>query len=736
MRHLLHREGHGPGLTVEHHRDRRGVVAQHQTGSIVDDLRIDMLGVAVAGIGQRDLRRADDVRQLGDVRHAQADRVDRARRRGQPEQRRDEPAGQDQRVRSGPAEQRDERDGAPVRAFGDDGRALGDRVLLGAVPLAVLIDPLELRSGVHAFVALDVAVQPAQGPVDDHFTVVVVAEAGAVPAAVPDHLGGGAGLDQGQRVGVRLIEGEQCVDRALDQQRRGGDVADLVLESEIVDQFDVGVFGDAEQHALDGHREDPRVLTGERQRKHRRQQGAPPAVDGAPRKQHVHQAVPGDRRHDGVDAVIDCRSGELDAAAVGGAGHADPGIVRGVERDLGQGGQIADDVGHVAALVVGRIQRHDPLGTPLPTRIPGDDVVAGLTQRADTDRVPRQEAVDIEFQRGRAGQAQTGAVEHRRRGLTSLQSLGGHEVHEDPGAIERRHPEAARLRSALGGPVVDREPDHRIQDVADERDHVGQPDQRGDHQGSQDRDVLQPLQRRCPLLDDHVGRDRILRRIGFDQAGGHQIADAFGGFVGGFTTGADDGHDQRGQRGQRRTVVEGLLIGVDGRHVGADDLGLVAGHLGIGRLGNRAGLGRLLGRGLLGRRRLGLDVRGLSSWRLLHLDGRRFFDRVVAGGFGVVHVGSVVGAGGGTIGGFVVTTRAVRGVIDDGALVDGTFINGAFVNRVLVHGVLVDRILAVFVHAVFVDAACTVEVGILAGIDGVVRRFALVGTASSGLRLA
>ena len=615
-----------------------------------------------------------------------------------------------------------------------------------------------MRSGVHAFVALDVAVQPAQGPVDDHFTVVVVAEAGAVPAAVPDHLGGGAGLDQGQRVGVRLIQGEQRVDRALDQQRRGGDVADLVLESEIVDQFDVGVFGDAEQHPLDGYREDPRVLAGERQRKHRRQQGAPPTVDGAPRKQHIHQAVPGDRRHDGIDAVIDCRSGQLDSAAVGGAGHADPGIVHPVQRNLGQSGQVADDVRHVAALVVRRIQRHDPLGTPLPTRIPGDDVVAGLTQRADTDRVSRQEAVDIEFQRGRAGQAQTGAVEHRRRGLTGLQSLGGHEVHEDPGAIERRHPEAARLRSALGGPVVDREPDHRIQDVADERDHVGQPDQRGDHQGPQDRDVLQPLQRRCPLLDDHVGRDRILRRIGFDQAGGHQIADAFGGFVGGFTTGADDGHDQRGQRGQRRTVVEGLLIGVDGRHVGADDLGLVAGHLGIGRLGERAGLGRLLGRGLLGRgllgrRRLGLDARGLSSWRLLHLDGRRFFDRVVAGGFGVAHVGSVVGAGGGTIGGFVVTTRVVRGVIDDGALVDGTFVDGAclvsrilavFVHGVFVHGVFVLAALVrgVFVHgvlvhgvlvdAVFVDAACTVEVGILAGIDGVVRRFALVGVASAG----
>ena len=546
---------------------------------------------------------------------------------------------------------------------------------------------------------------------------------------------------------MRLIEGEQRVDRALDQQRRRGDVADLVLEAEIVDQLDVGIFGDAEQHALDGDGEDPRVLTGERQRKHAWQDRAPAAVDGAPREQHVHQAVPGDRRHDRIDTVIDCRSGQLDAAAVGGAGHADPGIVDPVQCHLGQSRQIADDVGHVAALVVRRIQRQDSLGPPLAARIPGHDVVPGVAQRADPDHIARQEAVDIQLQRGRAGQAQTGAVEHRRRALASLQSLGRHEVHEDPCPVEGRHPETPRLRSPLGGPVIDREPDHRIEDVADERDHVGQPDQRGDHQGTQHRNVLQPLQRRCPLLDDHVGRDRILRRIGFDQAGGHQIADAFGGFVGGFTTGADDGHDQRGQRGQRRTVVEGLLIGVDGRHVGADDLGLVAGHLGIGRLGNRAGLGRLLGRGLLGRRRLGLDVRGLSSWRLLHLDGRRFFDRVVAGGFGVVHVGSVVGAGGGTIGGFVVTTRAVRGVIDDGTFVDGTVVDGAFlVSRILavfVHGVFVHGVFVlaalvrgVFVRAVFVDAACTVEVGILAGIDGVVRRFALVGTASSGLRLA
>src|SRR5262245_45988652 len=92
--------------------------------------------------------------------------------------------------------------------------------------------------------------------------------------------------------------------------------------------------------------------------------------------------------------IVDGRC-KLDAAAIGGADHADPRIERVgiVELDLRLRRHPADDRRDVLALEVRIVYLQRAARTPLTTRVPGDDVVPGLSQCADADDVVRQQWV-------------------------------------------------------------------------------------------------------------------------------------------------------------------------------------------------------------------------------------------------------------------------------------------------------------------------------------------------------
>jgi hypothetical protein len=64
-----------------------------------------------------------------------------------------------------------------------------------------------------------------------------------------------------------------------------------------------------------------------------------------------------------------------------------------VELDLGLRRQPADDHGDIAALEVWMVDLQLSARTPFTARVPRDDVVPGLAQRADADDVVRQKFV-------------------------------------------------------------------------------------------------------------------------------------------------------------------------------------------------------------------------------------------------------------------------------------------------------------------------------------------------------
>lgn len=175
---------------------------------------------------------------------------------------------------------------------------------------------------------------------------------------------------------------------------------------------------------------------------------------------------------------------------------------------LGLGGQPAHDGRHVPGLVVRRVELKDPARAVLTARIPRDHVVSGVTQRADAHRAERvgQDAVqrrDLEARR--AGHPESGAFEDGRRDLPGPQSARGHEVDVDLRAVERRDHHVARHRRA-GGARLNRVADERMDDVADDRDHVdGGDDWRHEHWADHG-DLLQPRQR---WRLDHGHRRRV-----------------------------------------------------------------------------------------------------------------------------------------------------------------------------------------------------------------------------------
>ena len=89
-----------------------------------------------------------------------------------------------------------------------------------------------------------------------------------------------------------------------------------------------------------------------RRRRSTEQRSDPAALDRLLLVERGEQRVPGDRRGDRVDALVDRRGDELDPARVGDAVHADPRVARLVELRLGLLGEPVDQRRDVAALDV------------------------------------------------------------------------------------------------------------------------------------------------------------------------------------------------------------------------------------------------------------------------------------------------------------------------------------------------------------------------------------------------
>ncbi len=138
----------------------------------------------------------------------------------------------------------------------------------------------------------------------------------------------------------------------------------------------------------------------------RREQRGPAALERLVLVQRSVEAVVGDRRHDRIDPLVVGGRDQLDAAAVRHADHAHPRIARPVEQDFGLVGEPADDGRHVTALEIGGVELQLTARIPLTTGIPRDDVVARITQRADTQQAEQIGGEGVE----------DGAVEGRRSG--------------------------------------------------------------------------------------------------------------------------------------------------------------------------------------------------------------------------------------------------------------------------------------------------------------------------------
>ncbi len=106
---------------------------------------------------------------------------------------------------------------APLPFSGRDGR---QRVARRGVADAVLVDEIDSRSGVDRRVPLDPTVQPVDRRRLDHRGVALVGQADPVATAVPEHGHGNMVRMHLLVVGDALVQGEEGVDRALDDEGR------------------------------------------------------------------------------------------------------------------------------------------------------------------------------------------------------------------------------------------------------------------------------------------------------------------------------------------------------------------------------------------------------------------------------------------------------------------------------------------------------------------------------------
>ena len=151
--------------------------------------------------------------------------------------------------------------------------------------------------------------------------------------------------------------------------------------------------------------------------------------------------MPGHHRHDRVDTAVDARRGELDAAAVAPAGHADAWIAGLVEPHLWLLGHTVDQGAHIAPLNLWRVDVHLTARYAETARVPGEHVVAEIVQALD------RTAGRVAFARS----APTGSVEDHGRALARRQRGIREPVGDDRRAVERRDHKVLRLSHTGGG---------------------------------------------------------------------------------------------------------------------------------------------------------------------------------------------------------------------------------------------------------------------------------------------
>ena len=286
--------------------------------------------------------------------------------------------------------------------------------------------------------------QPVERVALDDGRVAGVGQARAVAAAEPEHLGRHPVGPQDPVVGDRLVEREERVDGALDEERRNGDLVDEVARAAGAEPGQVVGREPAARDAGRERRVDVRVkapagLPG------RVEDARPARLDGRVLVEARLERVPRDVGHDRVEALVERRGHELDAAAVGGAGHAHARIAGLVELGLGLGGHEVDELLHVAALGVRAVDGGRAARGAEAARIPGQDVVAGGPQRPDADGA--RPGVGGAVLVGGAPGAPARAEEHGGR-LLPRRQIGRREEREHDGrAVERRHRGVASERT-------------------------------------------------------------------------------------------------------------------------------------------------------------------------------------------------------------------------------------------------------------------------------------------------
>ena len=284
-----------------------------------------------------------------------------------------------------------------------------------------------------------------------------VADAGAgggvgwpavVAARVPDHRDGRAVRGDLAGVGVGLVQPEQGVGLALDEQRRRGDAVGHRGGGGAQQERGqrgrrapggggLGVAGaDVGAEPAAGGRSRRRRTAALRRAQPGGEEHPGPAAlehtvrgEGAARRgvdrrrrrggsvgeQGLTQVVPGDHRGDRVDPAVVAGEQQRQRAAVGRTGDADPRIAGPVQQHLGAGGQPVEQALRVGDLVVGRVEpdlpaaRTEPAGRPRQHDEPAIDELA----RVGVDGgLAAAEPVREEDSRGRGRRGQVeGGVE-------------------------------------------------------------------------------------------------------------------------------------------------------------------------------------------------------------------------------------------------------------------------------------------------------------------------------------
>ena len=233
-------------------------------------------------------------------------------------------------------------------------------------------------------IALDPTVQPVDGRRLDHRRVALVGQADPVATAVPEH---GDGDMVGMHlpvVGDAFVQGEEGVDRALDDEGGDVDVGHQVSRPSGREPGLVGRVDLPRRVRLGRRRQDVRVEGAPGGR--RQQQVCPTDLGDARLVQARGEGVPRNGGHDGVDPAVLGGGHPLDPAPVGTAHHAHPRVTRPVELDSGSRRHPVDQPGHVLGLVVGAVDLDRPRRLSEPAGIPGQDVVAGPVEVADRHR--------------------------------------------------------------------------------------------------------------------------------------------------------------------------------------------------------------------------------------------------------------------------------------------------------------------------------------------------------------